>query len=69
MNVSTSEAFNSVSDFPNKIYAVMEVQGKLVRMQIDSGASCNFLPKKYLPEVAEIQKTNKLLTACNKQQI
>ena len=37
-NVSTSEVVNSVSDFPNKIYAVMEIQGKPVRMQIDSGA-------------------------------
>ena len=40
-NVSTSEVINSVTDFPNKIYAVMEIQGKPVRMQIDSGASCN----------------------------
>jgi len=35
-------------------------------MQIDSGASCNVLSKKYLPEVAEIQISNKLLTAYNK---
>ena len=68
-NVSTSEVVNSVSDFPNKIYAVMEIQGKPVRMQIDSGASCNVLPKKFLSGIAEIQKTNKLLTAYNKQQI
>ena len=68
-SVSTSEVINSVSYFPNKIYAVMEIQGKPVRMQIDSGASCNVLPKKYLPGAAEIQKTNKLLTAYNKQQI
>ena len=56
-SVSTSEVVNSVSDFPNKIYAVMEIQGKPVRMQIDSGASCNVLPKKCLPGIAEIQKT------------
>ena len=68
-NVSTPEAINSVTDFPNKIYAVMEIQGKPVRMQIDSGASCNVLPKKYLPGVAEIQKSSKFLTAYNKQQI
>ena len=68
-NVSTSETINSVTDFPNKIYAVMEIQGKPVRMQIDSGASCNVLPKKYLPGVAEIQKSSKSLTAYNKQQI
>ena len=68
-NVSTSEVVNSVSDFPNKIYAVIEIQGKPVRMQIDSGESCNVLPKKFLLGIAEIQKTNKLLTAYNKQQI
>ena len=68
-NVSTSEVINFVTDFPNKIYAVMEIQGKPVRMQIDSGASCNVLPEKYLPGVAEIQKSNKLLTAYNKRQI
>ena len=68
-NVSTSEVINSVTDFPNKIYVVMEIQGKPVRMQIDYRASCNVLPKKYLPGVAEIQKSNKLLTAYNKQQI
>ena len=68
-NVSTSEVINSVTVVSNKIYAVMEIQGKPVKMQIDSGASCNVLPKKYLPRVAEIQKSKKLLTAYNKQQI
>ena len=67
--LSTSEVINSMSDFRNKIYAAMEIQGKPVRMQIDSGASCNVLPKKYLPGAAEIQKIYKLLTAYNKQQI
>ena len=68
-NVSTSETINSVTDFPNKIYAVMEIQGKPVGMQIDSGALCNVHPKKYLPGVAEIQKSSKSLTAYNKHQI
>ena len=71
VNVSTAEVVNvsAVSDFPSKIYAAMEIQGNTVKMQIDSGASCNVLPKKYLPEGTEVQKTNKLLTAYNKQQI
>ena len=47
----------------------MEIQGKTVKMQIDSGASCNVLPKKYLTQGTEVQKTNKLLTAYNKEQI
>ena len=67
-NVSTAEVVD-VSDFPSKIYAAMEIQGKTVKMQIDSGASCNVLPKEYLPEGADVQKTNKLLTAYNKERI
>ena len=58
-NVSTSEVVNSVSDFPNKIYAVMEIQGKPVRMQIDSGATCNVLPKKFLPGIAELTTSSR----------
>lgn len=73
VDVSTSDVVNvsSVGDdaFPRKIYAAMDIQGKTVKMQIDSGASCNVLPKKYLPEGTEVQKTNKLLTAYNKEQI
>ena len=66
VNVNTAEVVD-VSDFPSKIYAAMEIQGKTVKMHIDSGASCNVLPKEYLPEGAEVQKTNKLLTAYNKE--
>ena len=71
VNVNTAEVVNvsAVSDFPSKIYAAMEIQGKTVKMQIDSGASCNVLPKEYLPEGTEVQKTNKLLTAYNKERI
>ena len=68
VNVNTAEVVD-VSDFPSKIYAAMEIQGKTVKMQIDSGAPCNVLPKEYLPEGAEVQKTNKLLTAYNKERI
>ena len=40
VNVSTAKVFNvsAVSDFTSKIYAAMEIQGKTVKMQIDSGA-------------------------------
>ena len=56
---------SAVSDFQSKIYAAMEIQGKTIKMQIDSVASCNVLPKECLPEGTEVQKTNKLLTAYN----
>ena len=81
INVSTAEVVDviPVSDFPSKIYAAIqgkdlqktfkEIQEKTVKMQIDSGTTCNVLPKEYLPEGAEVQKTNKLLTAYKKKQI
>ena len=30
-----------------KIFATMEIAGASIRMQIDTGASCNALPQKY----------------------
>ena len=60
--MNTAEVVD-VSDFPSNIFAAMEIQGKTLKMQIDSGTSCNVLPKEYLPEGAEVQKTNKLMTA------
>jgi len=45
----------------------MVIQGEPIRMHIDSGALCNVLPKKYLPGVAENQKTNKVFSAHNKK--
>ena len=71
VNVRTAEVVNvsAVSDFPSKIYAAMEIQENTVKMHIDSGASCNVLPKKYLPVGTEVQKTNKLLTAYKEEQI
>ena len=38
-----------LSKFKNKIFARMEITNKLMKMQVDSGASCNVLPPKFLP--------------------
>ena len=38
-----------LSKFKNKIFARMEIANTLVKMQVDSGASCNVLPPKFLP--------------------
>ena len=52
-----------MSRFKNKIFAHMEIANELVKMQVDSGASCNVLPRKCLPRYIEIKKTNlKLIT-------
>ena len=36
----------------------MEIANELVKMQVDSRASCNVLPRKVLPRDTEVKKTN-----------
>jgi len=44
----------------------MEIANALVKMQVDSRASCNVLPRKFLPRDREIEKTNLKLTTRSK---
>ena len=44
----------------------MEIANDLVKMQVDSGASCNVLPRKFLPRDTEIKKTSLKLTTYTK---
>jgi len=46
----TEEEINTVDNHPNNNLASMKIGGKEVKMLIDSGASCKFLPIKYLPK-------------------
>ena len=55
-----------MSKFKNKIFAHMEITHALVKMQVDSRASCNMLPGKFLPRDTEIKKTNLKLTTYSK---
>ena len=43
-----------MSNFKSKTFAQMEIANELVKMQVDSGASCNALPCKFLPRDTEI---------------
>ena len=36
----------------------MKIANELVKMQVDSRASCNVLPRKVLPRDTEVKKTN-----------
>ncbi|XP_028415809.1 uncharacterized protein K02A2.6-like [Dendronephthya gigantea] len=54
------------ANFDKKIYATMEISGKPVKMQVDSGATCNILPKHLLPPNTEIQKKAKELIMYSK---
>ena len=49
----TANAVN-MSKFKNKIFAHMEIAKELVKKQVDSGASCNVLPRKFLSRDTEI---------------
>ena len=68
LSVSSDYTANAVhmSKFKNKIFAYMEIVNELVKMQVDSGASCNVLPRKCLPMDTEIKKTDLKLTTYSK---
>ena len=50
----------------NNIFAHMEIANEFVKMQVDSGVSCNVLPRKFLPRDTEIKKTDLKLTTYSK---
>lgn len=62
LSVSCSqEEINAADNHPNKILATMKIGGKDVKMLIDSGASCNVLPIKYLPKGTVVEKSSHTL--------
>ena len=46
LSVSSQNTVNTVemSEFKSKIFAHIEIEDVLAKMQVDSGASCNVLP-------------------------
>ena len=65
--VSMKNQVNTMSKHPfkSKILATMEVEGKPVRFQVDSGATCNIIPRKDLPSNCKIGETEHRLTMYN----
>lgn len=49
-----------------KIFVTMEIAGPSIRMQIDTGASCNVLPHKYVPPGTLITDTDRTLKMYSK---
>ena len=68
LSVSLDHTANTadMSKFKSKSFAHMEIADELVKMQVGSGASCNVLPKKFLPKDSKIQKTDLKLTTYSK---
>ena len=62
----TEEEINVVDNNSNKILTIMKIGGKEVKMLIDSGASCNVLPSKYLPKGTVVEKSSHTLKMYSK---
>ena len=67
--LSFAEEVNSVTDNKKRIYAAIEIAKKTVEMQIDTGASCNVLPRSFLPANTEIQTTKRELITYSKSKL
>ena len=64
--LSFAEEVQSVSDTKKRIYAAMEIGKKTVEMQIDTGESCNVLPRSCTPNDTELQTTKRELITYSK---
>ena len=69
MALSFTEEVNTVTDNKKRIYAAMESGKKTVEMQIDTGTSCNVLPRSCLPANTEIQTTKRELIIYSKSKL
>ena len=49
----------------NKVFATLTVNDQYVKFQVDSGATCNILPQKYLSTKNVITKTDQILSMYN----
>ena len=71
LSVSLAHTTNTVdmSKLKNKVFAHMDIGNDLVKMQVDSGTSCNVLPCKFLPRDTEIKKTKLKLSMYSKMNL
>ena len=60
------EEINAIDNPSNKILATTKIGGRSVKMLIDSGASCNVLPIKYLPKGTVLEKSSHTLRMYSK---
>ena len=68
LSMTLEHSANAVSraKYQSKIHATMEISGQQVKMQVDSGVSCNVMPRKLLPKDTVIPKTDLKLTSYSK---
>ena len=53
-------------EYAKKLFATINVENTPVKFQLDSGATCNLIPAKFLRAEVELFPTQKLLTMYNK---
>ena len=58
-----------MTDYNSKIFAHMKLAGALVKMLVDSGASCNELSRKPLPRDSVIDRADVKLTTISKARL
>ena len=69
-SVATVNAMRDVDDkFPKKLETILDVNGRQVRFQLDTGAGCNTIRECDLPEDARIARTNKVLRLYDKSTV
>ena len=67
---TVSEEVNTVNEQKSRIQAALEIKGhKVINMQIDTGATCNVMPKNCLPKGCKIKATKKTLITYSKSKI
>ena len=68
LSLFSQNAVNTVemSEFKSKVFAHIEIEDALVKMQVDSGALCNVLPCKFLPKDTVVDTTEIKLTTYSK---
>ena len=64
--LSFAEEVKSASDNKKRIYAAMEIGKKTLEVQIDTGASCNVLPRSCISNDTEIQTPKRELITYSK---
>ena len=52
-------------EYAKKLFATINVENTLVKFQLDSGATCNLIPAKFLRAEVELFPTRQLLTVYN----
>ncbi|XP_074655641.1 uncharacterized protein LOC141909154 [Tubulanus polymorphus] len=62
---SIQNVYSDKNCVKNDIYAEMSIGGRSIRFQIDSGASANLIPIKYVKNIKEIRPTTKKLKMWN----